>query len=173
MRITVLGAALLVGAMAAGAQSQGQAAAGQRGAQAMETGKPVIPTGPMKITYGDKSSEWTPATLAALPRKTITVWNEHAKVNQTCSGVELIELLKPHGKDLRLYVAAEGADGYVAVYSIGEVTPDLHDGTVLVADTLDGKAIGGSGPLQLVATGEKRPARWVRNLAAIRVKTAE
>jgi hypothetical protein len=180
MRITVLGAALLVGAMAAGAQSQGQAAAGQGGAQAMETGKPVIPTGPMKITYGDKSSEWTPATLAALPRKTITVWNEHAKVNQTYSGVELIELLKPlgvaekpHGKDLRLYVAAEGADGYVAVYSIGEVTPDLHDGTVLVADTLDGKAIGGSGPLQLVATGEKRPARWVRNLAAIRVKTAE
>ena len=180
MRITVLGAALLVGAMAAGAQSQGQAAAGQRGAQAMETGKPVIPTGPMKITYGDKSSEWTPATLAALPRKTITVWNEHAKVNQTCSGVELIELLKPlgvverpHGKEFRLYLVAEGADGYLAVYSIGEVTPDVHDGTVLVADTLDGKPIGDTGPLQLVTTGEKRPARWVRNLAAIHVRTAE
>jgi hypothetical protein len=28
-------------------------------------------------------------------------------------------------------------------------------------------------PLQLVTSGEKRPARWVRNLAAIHLKTAE
>jgi hypothetical protein len=38
---------------------------------------------------------------------------------------------------------------------------------------MDGKALAGTGPVQLVATGEKRPARWVRNLVAIRVKTAE
>ena len=146
----------------------------------MPMGKPAVPPGPLKITVGDKSAEWTPATLAGLPHRTITVYNEHAKTSQTYSGVPLIELLKPlgvaekpHGKDLRLYVVAEGSDGYQVVYSVGEVTPDLHDGTVLVADTMDGKAIGDSGPLQLVATGEKRPARWVRNLTAIRVRTAE
>ncbi|HXR38012.1 MAG TPA: hypothetical protein VN776_02925, partial [Terracidiphilus sp.] len=146
----------------------------------MAMGKPVIPTGPMKITFGEKAGEWTPATLAALPHKTVTLWNEHVKACQTYSGVPLIELLKPlgvaekpHGKDLRLYVVAEGADGYQVVYSVGEVTPDVHDGVVMVADTLDGKGLGDSGPLQLVATGETRPARWVRNLAAIRVKTAE
>jgi len=44
---------------------------------------------------------------------------------------------------------------------------------VIVADTLDGKSLADSGPFQLVATGEKRPARWVRNLVAIRVMTAE
>jgi hypothetical protein len=43
----------------------------------------------------------------------------------------------------------------------------------MVADTLDGKPLADNGPLQLVATGEKRPARWVRNLAAVRVLTAE
>jgi hypothetical protein len=43
----------------------------------------------------------------------------------------------------------------------------------MVADTLDGKPVGDSGPLQLVATGEKRPARWVKNLVAIRVNTAD
>jgi hypothetical protein len=59
------------------------------------------------------------------------------------------------------------------VYSVGEVTPDVHDATILVADAMDGKALAGTGPVQLVATGEKRPARWVRNLVAIRVKTAE
>jgi hypothetical protein len=136
--------------------------------------------GQLKITFGKKSAEWTPATLAALPHKTLTVFNEHARVNQTYSGVELIELLKPlgvpekpHGKEFRLYLVAEGSDGYEVVYSVGEVTPDVHDATVMVADTLDGKPIGDSGPLQLVATGEKRPARWVKNLVAIRVNTAD
>jgi hypothetical protein len=140
----------------------------------------TAPAGPLKITFGEKSAEWTAATLAPLPHKTLNVYNEHAKANQTYTGVELIDLLaklgvpeKPRGKEFRLYLVAEGSDGYQVVYSIGEVTPDVHDGDVIVADTIDGKPLAGSGPLQLVATGEKRPARWVRNLVAIRVMTAQ
>ena len=136
--------------------------------------------GPLKLTFGKKSGAWTPATLASLPHLTITVFNEHAKANQTYSGVPLFELLKllgvpdkPHGKDLRLYLVAEGSDGYGAVYSVAEVNPDVHDGTVIVADAMDGKAIGDEGPLKLVATGEKRPARWVRNLVTVKVMTAQ
>jgi hypothetical protein len=49
----------------------------------------------------------------------------------------------------------------------------VHDGTVLVADSKDGKTMATTGPFQLVATGEKRPARWVRNLVAIRVHPAD
>jgi len=142
-------------------------------------GKPSPTAGPLKIAFGDKSAEWTPATLAALPHKTITVYNEHAKANQTYSGVPLIDLLaklgvpsQPRGKEFRLYLVAEGADGYQVVYSVAEVTPDVHDATVIVADTQDGKPIADDGPLKLVATGETRPARWVRNLVAIRVLTA-
>jgi hypothetical protein len=142
--------------------------------------KPVIPAGPLKIAFGDKSMEWTPATLAALPHQTVTVYNVHAKANQTYTGVPLFGLLTqlgiptmPHGKDLRLFLVAEGADGYQAVYSLAEVNPDLRDTAVLVADTLDGKPLLESGPMQLVATGDKRPARWVRNLVRIRVLTAE
>jgi len=135
---------------------------------------------PLKITVGKKSSEWTPATLAALPHTSFTVYNEHAKVNQTYSGVELIALLaplgvseKPHGKELRFYLVAEGSDGFKAVYSLAEATPDLHDATVIVADSLDGRPLAETGPLQLVATGEKRPARWVRNLVSIKVQAAD
>jgi hypothetical protein len=138
------------------------------------------PAGPLKISFGGKSAEWTPATLAALPHTTITVYNEHAKANQTFSGVPLTDLLtqlgvpsKPHGKDFRRYVVAEGSNGYQVVYSIGEVTPDVHDGTVLVADAVDGKSLGNNGLFQLVATGEKRPARWVRNLVGVRVLAAQ
>lgn len=138
------------------------------------------PAGPLNITFGDKSAEWTPAKLAALPHTTITVYNGHAKVNQTYSGVPLTDLLtqlgvpnKPHGKDFELYLVAEGSDGYKVVYSLSEVTPDVHEGTVMVADALEGKPISGTGSLQLVATGEKRPARWVRNLVAIHVLAAQ
>jgi hypothetical protein len=140
----------------------------------------VAAAGPLKITYGAKTEEWTAATLAALPHVTITVHNEHAKADQTFSGVPLTALLtrlgvpeKPHGKDFGLYLVAEGSDGYQVVYSIGEVTPDVHDGTTLVADTLDGKPLKENGIFQLVTTGEKRPARWVRNLVAIRVLSAQ
>jgi hypothetical protein len=142
--------------------------------------KPALPSGPLKITFGDKSAQWTPATLAALPHNTLTLYNEHTKTTQTYSGVPLIDLLKPlgvpdkpHGRDFRLYLVAEGSDQYRVVYSVSEVTPDVHDATVMVADSMDGKPIQDNGPLQLVATGEKRPARWVRNLVAIRVLTAD
>jgi hypothetical protein len=141
---------------------------------------PAGPSSPLRVIFGAQSAEFTPEKLAALPHTTITVFNGHANANQTYSGVPLIELLKPlgvtdqpKGKDFKLYLEAEGSDGYIVVYSIGEVTPYIHDGTVLVADTLAGKPIAENGPFQLVATGEKHPARWVRNLVAIRVLHAE
>jgi Oxidoreductase molybdopterin binding domain len=136
--------------------------------------------GPLKFSYNGKAEEWTAVTLATLPHITITVHNEHAKADQTFSGVPLTTLLtrlgvpdKPRGKDFRLYVVAEGSDGYQVVYSLGEVSPDVHDGTTLVADAMDGKPLGDNGIFQLITTGEKRPARWVRNLVAIRVLSAE
>jgi len=145
-----------------------------------EMHKPAPPAGPLKITFGDKSATWTVTTLAGLPHVTVNVYNEHTKANETYSGVPLIALLtplgvsdKPHGKDLRLYVVAVGSDGYEAVYASGEVTPDVHDATVIVADLENGKPLADDGPLKLIATGEKRPARWVRNLVAIKVLAAE
>jgi hypothetical protein len=142
--------------------------------------EPPPPTGPLKIAFGAKSAEWTPAALAALSHTTLTVFNVHVNACQTYTGVPLMDLLtklgvptKPHGKDLQLYLVAEGSDGYKAVYSLAEVNPDVHEGAVIVADTLDGKALPGGGQLQLVAKGDKRPARWVRALVAIRVLAAD
>ena len=175
--IAILLPLLGVSALSAQAQTQNQ----QQPAQPMgEMHKPAPPAGPLAVSYGGKSATWTAATLAALPHVTVTVHNEHTKADETYSGVPVIELLtplgvtdKPRGKQLRLYVVAAGSDGYEVVYSIGEVTPDVHDATVMVADMENGQPIAADGPLKLVATGEKRPARWVRNLVAIEVKTAE
>lgn len=138
------------------------------------------PAEPLKIIFGDKSAAWTVDALASLPHVTVTVYNEHTKANETYAGVPLIALLTPlgvseapRGKDLRLYVVAEGSDMYEAVYSIGEITPQVNNSTVIVADTENGKALAADGPMKLVASNEKRPARWVRNLVAIKVFAAE
>jgi hypothetical protein len=187
MRMRLLTAILALGlgtcpvALPGQAQSQPQSAPmGSMGGTGMDHPVAKLPAGTLKITFGGKSEEWTAATLAALPHTTLTVYNTHAKANQIYTGVPLIELLtrlgvpgKPHGSDLRLFLVAEGADGYKAVYSVAEANPDLHDGTVIVADTMDGKGLADNGTFQLVATGEKRPARWVRNLVGITVLTAE
>jgi hypothetical protein len=145
-----------------------------------EMHKPAPPAGPLEVKFGDKSATRTAATLAALPHVTVTVHNEHTKADETYSGVPVIALLtplgvtdKPHGKDLRLYIAAVGSDGYEAVYAIGEVTPDVGASTIIVADTENGKPLSADGPLKLIGTGDKRPARWVRNLVAIKVQAAD
>ena len=145
-----------------------------------EMDKPAPPAGPLKITFGDKSATWTPATLAALPHTTVTVSNEHTKASETYAGVPVMELLtrigvsvKPHGKDLQLYLVCVGSDGYEVVFAMGEIAPYIHDAPTIVADSEDGKALTSEGPLKLISTGDKMPERWVRNLVAIRVLAAE
>jgi hypothetical protein len=180
MKRSLVGTAIFLFALGAGAIAAQEQPSPMPAGGMSETHKPAPPAGPLQITFAGKSATWTAATLAALPHTTVTVHNEHTKADETYSGVSLIALLtplgvtdKPRGKDLRLYVVAGGSDGYEVVYSIGEVTPDVHDATVLVADSENGAPINADGPLKLVATGEKRPARWVRNLVSVTVRTAE
>ena len=145
-----------------------------------DAAKPPLPTGPLKITYEDKSAEWTPAALAALPHNTVSVFSAHAKANQAYSGVPLTDLLTKlgvpngeHGKTLKLYLVIQGSDGYKVVYSLGEVTPSISSSTVIIADSLEGKQIAGEGSLQLVDSGDKAHSRWVRNPVSIKVLSAE
>jgi hypothetical protein len=76
-------------------------------------------------------------------------------------------------KVLRSYLRAEGSDKYWVVYSLTEVEASEHDGDVIVATSMDGKPLGADGELKLISTADKKPERWVRNLAAIVLKSAE
>jgi hypothetical protein len=118
----------------------------------------------------------SPADFHALPHITITVHNGHTNADETYSGVPLATLLAkvnaPIGRELRgeamtSYLIATGSDGYSVVLSLAEVDPSFHEGQVLVADTRDGKPLGSNGPFQLIVPDDKRPARWVHNLASI------
>jgi hypothetical protein len=140
--------------------------------------KTAVPAGQMMIVFGDKSATWTAATLAALPHKTVTVFSKKAKANQSYSGVPLIDLLTPlgvpdksEGPSLKVYLVVGGDDGYHVVYSLGEIILGTNDAPVIVADSLEGKALEGN--FQIVAPGQKGQSRWVRRLNSIRVLTIE
>ena len=78
------------------------------------------------------------------------------------------------GSTLSDYIVATGSDGYKAVLALAEVDPEFHPGEVLVADQMDDKPLDAkTGPLRLVVTEDKRPARSVHNLVSIEVKQAE
>jgi DMSO/TMAO reductase YedYZ molybdopterin-dependent catalytic subunit len=121
----------------------------------------------------------TAADLKKMPRTTLKVVNPHDKKTEVYEGVALEELLRragvPQGEQLRgpllaTYVIAEAEDGYRVVFSLAELDSGIQDADVLVADTMDGAALGANqGPFKLVAPHEKRPARWVRMLKSITV----
>jgi hypothetical protein len=113
--------------------------------------------------------------LQSMPRQTIQVHNAHTGATETYQGAQLSLLLArldaPLGQKLRgtavtKYVVAEGADKSRAVYSLAEIDPAFHNGMVIVADRENGQPITRDGPFKLVNTEDKRPGRWVRNLAS-------
>jgi DMSO/TMAO reductase YedYZ molybdopterin-dependent catalytic subunit len=118
-----------------------------------------------------------------MPHISATCHNSHTNADETYSGVRLADLLgkvgaplgdQLRGKALANYVVASGSDGYAAVLALGEIDPSFHPGDVLVADAMDGKPLDAhSGPLKLVVTEDKRPARSVRNLVSIELKSAQ
>jgi len=122
------------------------------------------------------------AELKAMPHITLTVHNAHTNAEETYSGVRAADILAKmgaplgselHGEALANYIVAAGSDGYRVVLAIGEVDPSFHPGEVLVADAMDGKPLDAhSGPLKLVVSEDKRPARSVRNLTTIEIKAA-
>jgi hypothetical protein len=126
---------------------------------------------------------FSPADLKTMPHITVTIHNSHTNADETYSGVRLADLLgkvgaplgkELHGEALGNYVVARGSDGYEAVFALAEIDPSFHPGEILVADTMDGKPLDAhSGPLKLVVTEDKRPARSVRNLTTIELKSAQ
>lgn len=135
------------------------------------------------VTADGRSMALTVAQIEAMPQKTVTVHNAHAKADETYAGVALGDLLARFGlavathegerKAEKSYVRAEGTDHYFVLYSTVEVEGAMHTGDVIVATKLNGKALGEDGSFKLVSTEDKKPARWVRNLSAISVMTVE
>jgi hypothetical protein len=112
---------------------------------------------------------------SALPVATATL-TAHG-TSQRCTGVWLRDLVARagiasgeavKGAALRTVITARGADGYAVVFSLGEIDAKLGSAPVLFADRCDGKPLAAAdGPVRLVAEGEARAARSVRQLQGL------
>lgn len=121
------------------------------------------------------------ADLQALPHKHLAVTDEKG-TPVTYDGVPVVELLRragvPLGKQLRgpqmrLYVIADAADGYRVVFALPEFDPDFTDRAIILADRRDGHVLAPpEGPFRLIVPGEKRHARWVREVTALDIEEA-
>ena len=147
--------------------------------QDMGHSRATTPSTQLSIQGPDgKSITLSPEDFAALPHKTVSVFNAHSKANEKYSGVALTDLLAkvgvPLGENVRgkgflTGVIAEGTDKYSVLYALAEVDSSIHAGDVIVADSVDDHKLDKDGAFKMVSTEEKRPARWVRNLTSIKV----
>jgi hypothetical protein len=87
------------------------------------------------------------------------------------AGVEFGESLR--GKRLASYLLVEAADSYRVVIALPELDPAFSDKQIVLAFAEDDKPLDAkSGPYRLVIPDEKRMARWVRQVTALKVVAA-
>ena len=140
----------------------------------------VAPPGPQVIAVlvdGKATTTLDHAALAAMPRASATAAT-HDEKPAVWQGVALEEIVHhtgvPEGTAMRgramaRFVRITASDGYQVVFSAGELDPAFGNTQVILAEQKDGQPLTTDGPYRLVVPGDKRAARWVRNVATIEV----
>ena len=118
--------------------------------------------------------------LSKLPQQTVNTTDHGAPA--TFEGVLLSDVLakvdtptgeKFHSTASSYYLLVEAKDGYKSVFAWAELDSSFMDKAVYLVTKRDGKALSDKdGPFQLIAPGEKRGARWVRQVSALKIKQA-
>jgi hypothetical protein len=84
------------------------------------------------------------------------------------AGVQLGNRMR--GPRLAETLLVEAADGYRVVFALAEIDPDFATREILLADKRDGKPLDEKqGPWRIVAPGDKRPARWIRQVTTFKI----
>ena len=127
---------------------------------------------------GGTSVTLSVSDLSKLPQQTVKVMDHETPV--TFEGVLLTDVLakvslplgeKFHSTGASYFLMVEARDGYRAVFAWAELDPTFMDKAVYVVTKRNGKPLTDKdGPFQLVVPGEKRGARWVRQLKLLRVE---
>jgi hypothetical protein len=116
--------------------------------------------------------------LAAMPRTSVDTVAIHHEPPAQWQGVALEDVLQragaPSGEQLRGHsmttiVRITASDHYQVIFSLAELDAQLGNEQVMLADTQDGHPIAKDGPYRIVVPGDKRPARWIRNVTTIEV----
>src|ERR1035441_1957866 len=130
---------------------------------------------------GSTSATLSVSDLSKLPQQTVKV-TDHGTPT-TFEGVLLTDVLakvdlplgeKFHSTGASYYMVVEAKDGYRATFAWAELDSTFMNRAVYVVTKRDGKPLSEKdGPFQLVVPGEKRSARWVRQVTALKIKQAK
>ncbi|MFZ0480994.1 MAG: molybdopterin-dependent oxidoreductase [Terriglobales bacterium] len=75
-----------------------------------------------------------------------------------------------HGTRLSEVLLISAADGYRVAFALAEIDPAFAVREIILADRRDGKPLDSrEGPFRIVAPGDKRPARWIRQVTELKV----
>ena len=151
------------------------------GAQSPQTATTRVASASLTLRGLDgRDHEVSSAELSSLRRVDTTV-TAH-QVTGRYSGVVLSDLLAlvhaPHGDSLRgkalaTYILIVAADGYRVVFALADFDAGYTDRIAILADAKDGAPLSAAeGPFHLIVPGEKRPARWVRQVVRIELRNA-
>jgi hypothetical protein len=120
--------------------------------------------------------------LAAFETQTFKAKDRDGKEHEF-AGVALFELLKKagvanggqlRGENLAKYVIIQAADGYEVLFSLPEIDPEFTSQVVLLATQKDGTQMTtGEGPFRVIVPNDKKQARWIREVRAIKVSFAK
>ena len=131
----------------------------------------TIQTGPGKQTV------LTRAEIEALPQAKVTTGSGDSAI--TYDAVTVKALLERagaafgeslRGKRMASCLLVEAADGYRVVIALPEIDPAFTDKQVLLAFLRNGKPMDDKdGPYRIVIPDEKRMARWVKQVTALKV----
>ena len=133
---------------------------------------------PLTITTADgHPTMLSAAQIAAAAHVTITADDHGAGAKfegvplatiLTMAGVQLGDSLR--GPRLAEVVLATAADGYKVAFALAEADPAFATREIILADKRDGKPLDAKeGPFRIVALGDKRPARWIRQVTELKI----
>lgn len=124
----------------------------------------------------------TAADLSALPHRVLEVKDHDGKPLKfdaiplkavlEKAGVPLGDSLR--GKRMASCLLVQAADGYSAVIALPEIEPAFTAGEVFLADGRDHKPLDTKeGPFRIVIPGDKKMARWVRQVTALKIAAVQ
>jgi len=121
---------------------------------------------------------WSATDLAQHPHVTVRATDKQGHEHRY-AGVPLHAILEAcgavtdnrlHGKELRKALLVTAADQYEVFFALAELDPTFAARTIILADQCDGRPLPPTaGPWQVIVPGERKPARWIRQVVRLRV----
>ena len=84
------------------------------------------------------------------------------------AGVQLGDSMR--GAWMAEVLLVSASDGYKVTFALAEVDPAFAVREIILADRKDGKPLDTrEGPFRIIALGDKRPARWIRQVTELKI----